>query len=206
MPSKLRSETARTNGAKSRGPTTPAGLEKSSQNAVTHGLTSESTIVLACESQSRFDGILNEFMVTHQPANAAETDLVEEMVAARWRIRRMWNIETTLMNDEIANQESQSMTDAGNRRYLARAFRTLSDDSRSLALAQRYQTRLHRIFNEAYATLRDLQKIRESKPPANPPQRTTHSPVSDPIDTGHNLDGACKTSCVAEVVKGEGAS
>src|SRR5579872_6727536 len=108
MASKLRSETPGINAAKSRGPATPAGLEKSSQNAVTHGLTSEGIIVLDCESQSRFDGILNEFKETYQPANAAELDLVEEMVAARWRIRRMWNIETSLMNEEIENQEAQS--------------------------------------------------------------------------------------------------
>src|SRR5579872_3124615 len=185
MASKLRSETARINGAKSRGPTTPAGLEKSSQNAVTHGLTSENIIVLDCESQSRFDEILNEFMVTYQPANAAETDLVEEMVAARWRIRRMRGIETSLMNDEIENQASQSMTDAGYRTYLARAHRLLSDDSRALQLAQRYQTRLHRIFYQAYAILRDLQQIRESKPPAIPPPATGQRPTApfEPSET-----------------------
>src|SRR5579872_7566448 len=185
MPSKLRSETARINGAKSRGPTTTAGLEKSSQNAVTHGLTSENIIVLDCESRSRFDEILNEFMETYQPANAAETDLVEEMVAARWRIRRMRGIETSLMNDEIENQASQSMTDAGYRTYLARAHRALSDDSRALQLAQRYQTRLHRIFYQAYAILRDLQQIRESKPPAVPPPATGQGPTApfEPSET-----------------------
>ena len=178
MASELRSETARLNGAKSRGPKTPEGKEKSSQNAVTHGFTSQSLLVLACESQSQFDEILNKMMEIYQPANAAEIDLVEEMVAARWRIRRMWGIQTSLMDDEILNQESQSAIAAGNRAYMAKAFRYLSDDSRSLQLASRYESRLHRIYNQAYAILRDLQQMRQSKPPANPPQ-----PVPDPPET-----------------------
>ena len=80
MPSKLRSQTARQNGAKSRGPKTPAGKEKSSQSAFKHGLTSQSAIVLARESNEEFKVILHQFLEIHKPANAAEIDLVEEMV------------------------------------------------------------------------------------------------------------------------------
>jgi hypothetical protein len=158
MPSLLRSETARLNGAKSRGPTTAAGLEKSSQNAVKHGLTSQSALVLACESRENFDAILNDFMVTYQPENATETDLVEEMVACRWRIRRLWGIETSLLDGEILNR--QTHFEGTDRYHLAQAFRYLADDSRSLALAGRYESRLHRIYDHAYATLRDIQRTR----------------------------------------------
>ena len=178
MPSKLRSETARLNGAKSRGPKTPEGKEISSRNALKHGLTSQSAIVMACESQEEFDAILNQLMEIHKPANAAEIDLVEEMVVCRWRTRRMWGIETTLMEEEYFNQQSQSPFDRGPRAYQAKAFKSLSDDSRSLALAARYETRMHRIYNQAYAILRDLQQIRESKPPASPPQ-----PTPEPTET-----------------------
>ncbi len=184
MPSKLRSETARLNGAKSRGPKTPEGKDKSSQNAVQHGLTSQSLLVLACESQSQFDEILNKMMEIYQPANAAEIDLVEEMAAFRWRIRRMWGIQTSLMDAEILNQESQSAVAAGNRAYIAKAFRYLSDDSRSLQLASRYGSRMHRIYNQAYATLRELQQMRQSKPPASPPSGVWPAqPAPDPPET-----------------------
>ena len=169
MPSELKSETARINGAKSRGPVTVAGREKSSQNATTHGLTSGSAVVLACEVQEDFDAIMNHFVATYKPANPAELDLVEEMVAARWRIRRMWTIETSLLDTEILKQQAISTTHDPTAN-LGLAFRALADESRSLALAARYETRLHRTFDQAYKTLRELQQARESQPqPAEPP-------------------------------------
>jgi hypothetical protein len=60
------------------------------------------------------------------------------MVAARWRTRRMWAIETGLLNAEILAK----IDDPDPNIHLAVAFRTLSDDSGSLALASRYEARL----------------------------------------------------------------
>src|ERR1700722_6154562 len=149
MSSQLRSETSRINGAKSQGPTTPAGLEKSSQNAIKHGITSGSAMVLSCEIRADFDDIFNNFIEIHRPANPAEKDLVEEMVAARWRIRRLWTIETCMLDAEIVKQESISTT-RNPGVHLALAFRTLADNSHSLQLASRYESRLHRIYDHTY--------------------------------------------------------
>src|ERR1700694_502632 len=134
MVSTLKSDTARANGAKSRGPTTAEGKEKSSRNAVKHGLTAGSgNILLDSEDPDEFQEIFNKLLGIHEPATPAENDLVEEMVAARWRIRRMWTIETNLFNVEIQTQ--QSKTESQNPGiHLAMAYRSLADDSRSLAL------------------------------------------------------------------------
>ena len=53
MPSLSKSESARINGAKSRGPKTEAGRQRSSQNALKHGLTAE-TLVLPTEDPAEF--------------------------------------------------------------------------------------------------------------------------------------------------------
>ena len=110
MSSNLRSETARINGAKSRGPVSAEGLAKSSRNALKHGLTSISMIILDTEDPDEFDRLLNDFFARYQPAGPAEQDLVEEMVAARWRIRRMWVVETSLLNSEILAQLAKIVT------------------------------------------------------------------------------------------------
>jgi len=171
MVSNLKSETARANGAKSRGPTTAEGKEKSSRNAIKHGLTAgNGNILLDCEDPFQFDEVLNKLLSIHAPATPAETDLVEEMVAARWRTRRMWTIETGLLNAEILNQQFKTDTPDPNI-HLTMAFRSLTEDSLSLVLANRYEARLQRLYDRAYKTLRELQQTRKSEP--TPPQ-TVH--------------------------------
>src|ERR1700676_1326460 len=131
MVSNLKSDTARANGAKSRGPTTAEGKEKSSRNSLKHGLTAGSgNLLLDCEDPDQFDEILNKLHTIHEPVTAAEIDIVEEMVAARWRIRRMWTIETGLLNAEIVTQQSNPSVSEGAdlNIHLASAFRALADD------------------------------------------------------------------------------
>jgi hypothetical protein len=182
MPSQLKSETARINGAKSRGPTSAEGREKSSRNAMRHGFTSASMMVLDCENPDHFHELMETFLDIYQPTNLAEQDLVEEMVAARWRIRRMWTIEANLFNDEVHTQGSKTDSPKPGV-HLARAFRGLADDSRSLSLANRYESRLQRIYDRAYSTLRELQSSRQPSPavplPIPSPPRT-----DAPSDTG----------------------
>ena len=80
MPSELKSETARINGAKSRGPTTDAGKETSSLNSLKHGFTSRKTLILQTESPAEYKAFLAEHMTIHQPATLPESELVDQMV------------------------------------------------------------------------------------------------------------------------------
>ncbi len=174
MVSNLKSETARANGAKSRGPTTAEGKEKSSRKCDQATAVHSPAVVhypfLDCEDPAQFDETLDKLLGIHEPATPAENDIVEEMVAARWRIRRMWTIETGLLNAEILTQQSNPSVSEGEPGiHLAIAFRTLADDSRSLALASRYEARLQRLYDRAYKTLRELQQARKSEPPPEPP-------------------------------------
>ena len=194
MESNLKSETARANGTKSRGPTTPEGKEKSSRNALKHGLTAGAgNILLDCENPNEFQQTFDKLLAMHEPVTPAEKDLVEEMVAARWRTRRMWTIETGLLNAEILTQESNPTVSAADPAvHLASAYRALSDDSRSLALASRYEARHQRIYDRPYKTLRELQQARKSEEPEKP--HTMHfwsdhppqEPSSDPTPPTHS--------------------
>jgi hypothetical protein len=173
MVSQLKSDTARANGATSRGPTTPEGKDRSSRNSLKHGFTAGTgNILLDCEDPHEFEENFDKLIRIHEPATPAENDIVEEMVAARWRIRRMWTIETNLLNVEILTQQSSPSVSEGDTQapgiHLAMAFRALADDSRSLALASRYEARLQRLYDRAYKTLRELQQARKSEPPAQP--------------------------------------
>jgi hypothetical protein len=164
MVSTLKSETARINGAKSRGPTTAEGKEKSSRNALQHGLCADGdTVLLECEDPAQYNGFLVKLRRIHEPATPAEEDVFEEMVVARWRLRRMRTIELGLLDAEVLAQQSTSDSPKPTA-HLALAFRALADDSRSLALASRYEARLQRLYERAHKTLREMQQARLSQP------------------------------------------
>src|SRR3989442_14450843 len=108
MPTQLKSDTARVNGAKSQGPKTAEGRAKSSRNATKHGLSSRNPLVLECENDDDFEALHVNQMEIHQPATPAEKDLVDQMVAARWRILRLQSIETDVLDTEMRrSQENQ---------------------------------------------------------------------------------------------------
>src|SRR5229473_928634 len=78
MPSQLKSDTARANGAKSKGPKTAETREISSRNSLKHGYTARHNMLLACEDPDLFQRMVDEYTAFYQPANPVERDLVEE--------------------------------------------------------------------------------------------------------------------------------
>src|SRR5262245_22101529 len=99
-------EAARRNGAKSRGPVTEEGKRRSSRNAVKHGLTAE-TLVLSNEDPQKFEAIVESYADRLCPEDQLEMDLVAEMAANRWRLRRAWSLETALLDYEMDRQEKE---------------------------------------------------------------------------------------------------
>ena len=79
MPSELKSETSRINGAKSHGPKTPEGKETSSQNSLKHGFTSRKTLILKTESPDEYQEFLAQHIAIHQPTTLPESELVDQM-------------------------------------------------------------------------------------------------------------------------------
>jgi hypothetical protein len=159
-PSPLKSETARINGAKSRGPKSPEGRAISSRNGFKTGFRTCQTLVLACENPALLRRIEAEYREMYQPATPAEATLVAEMVAARWRIRRVWTVETSLYNQEMSRQTPVTDVPCDS---LAQAYRTLVEGGPSLAHASRIEARLQRTHDRAWKHLRELQQLRIKK-------------------------------------------
>jgi hypothetical protein len=163
---------SRANGAKSRGPVTPEGKQRSSQNALKHGLAS-GAILLATEDWDSYLKCREAYILRFQPADDIELDLVEEMVAARWRQQRMWVIESAALDDQLEAQRAevdQEYEDITPDVRTALAFTRLADESRALALINRYESRYSRQFHRALKALRELQA---NRPPAPAPAELT---------------------------------
>jgi hypothetical protein len=183
MPSELKSETARINGAKSRGPTTEAGKAASSQNSLKHGFTSRKTLILKTESPDEYRAFLAEHIAIHQPTTLPESELVDQMAIARWRIRRFVGAETVLIDCEMVRNREKVSKEFGptdSDVHLALAIRSLADESRCLSLMSRYESRLQRCHDKAYAALRELQHLRASQPTAPTPPVPESDPPPEP--------------------------
>ncbi len=202
MPSDLKSETSRINGAKSHGPKTPEGKETSSLNSLKHGFTSRKTFILQTESHDEYRAFLAEHLTIHQPATPPEKELVEQMAIARWRIRRFVGAETVLIDYEMVRNREKVDKEFGptdSDVHLALAIRSLADESRCLSLMSRYESRLQRVHDKAYAALRELQQSRATSAgiplapdPAPPPSASPTTPDPAPSSyagaspTAHN--------------------
>jgi hypothetical protein len=179
MRTESQKQAARANGAKSRGPITSEGKLASSRNATTHGMLS-GTIVLKGESEERFNMLLADLHAELQPQTTVEITLVENMAVARWRQLRIWGIEKANMEYEMRAQseardaaEGHPVEDTATR--CALAFRSLSDDSRSLELINRYEARYDRQYLRAHH--RFLQLVDRRTPPPAPAPKEPEPPV-----------------------------
>ena len=182
MPTERQSESARINGAKSR--KSAEGKKKSSRNALRHGCTAGHTILLACEDRGDFNRMRKDYDAMYKPVTLEEQDLVAEMISARWRIRRATGIETALIDCEMVTEEpklKQKFATVDTGMVLSAAFRSLADESHSMDLLTRYESRLRRIHKQAHAMLLRLRQERPSEPaPPEPPPAPAPTPDLTP--------------------------
>ena len=91
---------------KSTGPRSPAGKQRSSQNAITHGLFARSFLVEG-ESQEDFDKLHNGFIEEHMPEGTTEDSLVFNLAQTEWRRRRLMKMEATAMEKALQAGETE---------------------------------------------------------------------------------------------------
>jgi hypothetical protein len=194
MSSDRRIQSSRANGAKSRGPITPEGRARSSQNAIRHGFNATS-LVLGNESADEFEELFVSYIEYWQPANPVEMDLVEEMVAAKWRQRLMWAVETSSYELKMERQEAQVAKEfvrihAAGRQCIA--IDTLINESKTVTTYIRYESRMNRIYDRAFTRLQELKKSQNEPNPdseqnaENPDAPATHP--SEPPELGPTKD------------------
>ena len=143
MSSLKRILSSRANGARSRGPVTPAGKQASSLNAIRHGLLAK-CVVLPTEARAGFDMLMDQHIQRYSPIEDVELGVIEEMVASLWRLRRTWAVETRLHDDAIAAREPGD--EIGR---ITGAFTDLAS-SPQLALLYRYEAHLHNQTKEPW--------------------------------------------------------
>ena len=152
------------------GPISAEGRERSSRNAMKHGLCSNRMFVFDNESPGKWEALLRVWTDKLRPADDAELCIVLDIAHAQWKLRRARTYESGLMDAEMEEQAEglanlYEEVDEGIRQ--ASAFKSLADNSRSLDLLHRYETRARRAFERGLST---LEKLRATAPPATQPK------------------------------------
>jgi hypothetical protein len=141
----------RANSRHSTGPRTDSGKQRSSLNALRHGLTAASA-VLPSEDQAAYDTYRRSFFDEYQPATPTETQLIQELADTAWRINRIPVLEAALL-DRAANPPNDQ----------ARIDFDIVDAHRALATLGLHYQRLSRQFQKAVDQLRDIQAERAER-------------------------------------------
>jgi hypothetical protein len=138
----------RANALLSTGPRTAAGKQRSSLNALTHGLTSRDP-VLATESPAAYQRHRRQFFEEYQPATPTETQLTQELIDTAWRLNRIPSLETALLHRAANPPSDQAAIDFD-----------IVDAHRALATLGLHGQRLSRQFQKTLENLREIQSDR----------------------------------------------
>jgi hypothetical protein len=149
------------NAQKSTGPRTAAGKQRSSLNALRHGLTGH-TIVLPSEDHSAYQRHSQSFLDEYRPKGATETQLVQSLLDTSWQLNRASAVETNLFSLGITEMEDRiraSHPEAETALAMALAYR---EHNRAFANIGIYRQRLTREFERTLILLRQIQAERRT--------------------------------------------
>ena len=102
MSTRKQQQASRVNGSKSKGPTSPEGKARSSQNALTHGLYAEAPAITGEESEA-YQSLADRYFDLYHPVGPIEQRIVVNLVRNDWLLRRLDRTEVDLWEKEIAS-------------------------------------------------------------------------------------------------------
>ena len=184
----------RENAKNSTGPRTPEGKQRSSQNALKHGLLAADSVIPG-EDPAEFDRHLTLFENAYVPKNYIEREIVRQIADAAWRMQRLSRIETTAITVAMARRRKhrlrygQESALEGHEADLELLGASMLDDTKLLNNLGRYDAHLSRRF---YRAVEMMMKIRrqeakfrdaEAKDSTNRHRGVDGSPRSDDEST-----------------------
>ena len=199
----------RANAARSTGPRTPQGKERSARNAVKHGFTGSHFAVSRLEDLQEIARLKADAVACYRPVNAQELFAVERIAIAQQTILRAARLEAGLFTDALneavdgAGRPIMPMsvemiggdlpiTRAQNRNYaLAEGVRRIARESNVFSLMLRYQAQAERLFRRAVEEFERLKALRPELPnePISPAEGEEKQELATLDDL--NLDPDC---------------
>jgi hypothetical protein len=151
----------RRNARKSTGPKTPEGKATISRNALKHGLLSRQSL-LPDEDEGTLAQLREHLHSQLQPVGELESLLVERIVAATWRLRRVLAVEAGIY-------KKQRVGFLGEELGLGGAFIQDANGANAFSKLSRYETTIERGLYKALHELQRLQAARRAEANVVPP-------------------------------------
>ena len=151
--SEARLRANRANAQKSTGPRTPAGKQRSSRNALVHGLTAQSLtprdLTILGENYDLLPQTIRDFKRSWNPRTPYEASLIEDLAALHLRLARCARMETGLFDAEMPNvspnDSHESISHALSQAFIANEARFMN--------CSRYETTLSRAYDRTFKQL-----------------------------------------------------
>jgi hypothetical protein len=185
--SAARAAASRRNGAKSRGPKTQEGKERSSQNALKHGFRAQKFVVVGDEKPQEFAVLEAALMEELAPEGALQSMLAGRIARAAWRLERAERIEAGLFEHHLRGERNPGVAlirDGNGPRAFDTLLRyrgaTLAELWRALRLFKALQA------EQAPREMREMQRAAIEQQPIEPEARRDSEkiiviPAAEPI-------------------------
>lgn len=168
-----RAQTNRENAQHSTGPRSPEGKARAAQNSTKHGMYAKQAL-LPTEDPAEYDALRKQIAQHWQAETPEELNLVQTVLDARWRLRRVLGRETALT---VLTKE-QNLPECEDLYGLRPETRDLVDslaealgfqkNLRAFGQLQRYESKLMRIEQDALKQLREMTAARQKDPAPQP--------------------------------------
>jgi len=163
MTSDKQTEANRRNARKSTGPKTPEGKAVVRLNALKHGLLSQD-ILLPGEDEATLRELGERLGSELQPVGELEGLLVEQIIAAVWRLRRLRRVEASIFAWELDN-----VVTVPDKSMLGLSFIRDANSANAFSKLSRYETTIERSLYRALHELQRLQAARRAEGSVIPP-------------------------------------
>lgn len=155
MPSNKQLAANRQNAALSTGPVTEAGKAVVAKNAVRHGLLSE-TVLLKGEDSDALAALRERLMEDLCPKDELESVLIDRIVAAVWRLRRLHSVEVGIFREEMDSPFGGGTA--------GMAFIRDGNGANAFSKLSRYEAGIERSLYRAFHEVQRLQAARAGQP------------------------------------------
>jgi hypothetical protein len=157
----LLNEINRANAAKSSGPRSIPGKQRSSMNAVKHNLSGQHLILLATETEA-YNRMATSMLIDLKPKSEPERQIAQKIIDTNFRLNRLTTIENNMFSFGITGTETDCPHD-DRIEVMAAQARAWTERAGSFDILGRYESRLSRQLLKYQEEFERLQAARKEQ-------------------------------------------